>query len=187
MKQILISMMTICIVSLMMVSGAFAANFSDVETSTGNTITAGTLDLVVNAENPLTSVLVDLDNICPGESQEYEIQLTNEGSQPGNSWMMFTDIVCTTGAYVEPEAAAEGGTPVDNLDSMIMVSIDGVEQGTMADIENTILPMVLLEPDGNGGSGTMVTLGFSFVDAGDTNLYQGDVCEFTIVIGLDHV
>ena len=178
--------MTISLVSLMIVGGAFASNFSDTETSEGNTITAGTLDLVVNAENPLTSVLVDLDNICPGEYQEVEVQLTNEGSQPGNSWIMFTGLMCSTGAYVEPEAEAEAGTPVDDLASQIVVSVNGVEQGTMADIEDSIIPLVLLEPDGNGGAGTMITLGFLFVeDAG--NEYQGDVCEFTIVIGLDHV
>ena len=70
MKQILLSLMTISLVGIMTVGGAFAASssgFSNVETSQGNTITAGTLDLVVNAENPLESILVDLDNICPGE------------------------------------------------------------------------------------------------------------------------
>lgn len=184
MKQILLSVMTITLVGLMIVGGAFAT-LSDSETSRANTITAGTLDLVVNAENPLQSTLVDLDNICPGEYEEVEVQLTNEGSQPGDSWLMFTDLVSTTGAYVEPEAEVEGDTPIDDLCSQIVVSVNGQEQGTLAELENVMIPLTLLEPDGNGGAGTTVVLGFLLVeDAG--NEYQGDVCEFTLVFGLDH-
>lgn len=184
MKQVLLSMMTLTLVGLIIVGGAFA-NFSDSETSRANSITAGTLDLVVDAENPLQSTLIDLDNICPGEYEEVEVQLTNEGSQPGNSWLMFTDLISTTGAYVEPEVAVEGDTPIDDLCSKIVVSINGEEQGTLAEIENVVIPLTLLEPDGNGGAGTTVALGFLFVeDAG--NDYQGDVCEFTLVFGLDH-
>jgi len=170
----------------MIVGGAFAANFSDTEASTGNTINAGTLDLVVNGENPLASTLVNIENICPGEYEEVDIQLTNEGSQPGNAWIMFTDVLCTTGAYVEAEVEAEAGTAIDNLDSKIIVSINGTVQGSIADIQNTPLPLVLLEPDGTGGAGAFVTLGFLFSEEGETNVYQGDVCEFTLVMGLDH-
>jgi len=167
----------------MMVGGAFA-QFNDTQTSRANIVAAGTLDLVVNAENPLESTLVDFENMAPGEYREVSINLTNQGSLPGNCWMMFTDLICTTGAYVEPEAAAEGGTPIDDICSKIIVSINGEELGTMAEIANVAIPLMLLEGAGSSDAGTTMVLGFLFVeDAG--NEYQGDVCEFTLVFGLD--
>lgn len=184
MKQIVISIMTITLVSLLIVGGAFA-QFSDTEISEQNSITAGTLDLVVNAENPLESVLVDLDNMCPGDYQEVEVQLTNQGSQPGDAWIMFTDLLCETGAFVEPEAEAEEGIPVDDLCSQIVVSVNGEEQGTMADIDGVPIELGTLQPAGDGGAGTMVTLGFLLLEE-TGNEYQGDTCWFTLVMGLDH-
>ena len=102
----------------------------------------------------------------------------------GDAWMMFTDMVCTTGAFVEPEAEAEAGKPVDNLCSQIIVSVNGVAVGTMSDIENSAIDLVTLEPSGDSGAGTTVTIGFSFAkDAG--NEYQGDTCEFSLVFGIN--
>ena len=185
MKKVLISLMTIALVSLMMVGGAFAA-FSDTETSRGNVITAGTLDLVVNGDNPLQSTLVTLNNVCPGDYREVEVQLTNEGSQPGNAWLMFTELICSTGAYIEPEKEAEGETPIDDLCSKIVVSVNGEVQGTLAELEDDAIPLGLLEPDGNSGAGMTVVLGFLLME--DTsNVYQGDVCEFTLVFGLNQI
>ncbi len=183
MKQVLLSLTTIALVCLMMVGGAFA-QFSDTETSRANIVAAGTLDLVVNAENPLESTLIDFQNMYPGEYREVEINLTNQGSLAGNTWMMFTDLVCSTGAYVEPEAAVEGDTPIDDICSQIIVSIDGVEQGTLAEIANVAIPLFLLEAAGNGNSGVTMVLGFLFVEEAG-NEYQGDMCEFTMVFGLD--
>ena len=183
MKKVLVSLMTVALVSLTMVGGAFAA-FSDTEPSIGNTVTAGTLDLVVNGENPLRSTLVTLDNMCPGDYREVEVQITNEGSQPGDAWLMFTELICSTGAYVEPEREAEGETPIDDLCSKIVISVNGEEQGTLADLEDVAVPLTLLEPDGDSRAGTTVVLGFLLME--DTgNVYQGDVCEFTLVFGLD--
>jgi predicted ribosomally synthesized peptide with SipW-like signal peptide len=183
MKKVLISLMTVTLVSLMVVGGAFAA-FSDTEKSPGNTITAGTLDLVVNGENPLQSTLVTLDNMCPGDYREVTVNLTNEGSQPGDAWMMFTELLCSTGAYVEPEVAAEGGTPIDDLCSKIVISVNGEKMGTLAELEDVVIPLGLLDANGNAGAGMDIVLGFLLMD--DTgNEYQGDVCEFTLVFGLD--
>ena len=183
MKKALLSLMTIALVSTMLVGGAFAA-YNDTETYQGNTITAGTLDLVVNGENPLQSTLVTIDNLCPGEYQEVEVQLTNEGSQPGNAWLMFTDLICSTGGYIEPEVAAENGTAVDDLCSKIVISVNGEEMGTMAELEDIPIPLGLLGANGTNSAGTTVVLGFLLME--DTgNEYQGDVCEFTLVFGLD--
>lgn len=167
-----------------MIVGGALASLSDTETSRANSITVATLDLVVNAENPLQSTLIALDNMLPGQYEEVEVQLTNEGSQGGNSWLMFTGLICTTGAYVEPETAIEGDTPIDEVYSKIVVSVNGEEQGTLAELENIIIPLTMLEPDGDRDAGTTVALGFLVMeDVGSE--YQGDVCEFTLVFGLD--
>lgn len=183
MKKILLSLMTISLVSIMTVSGAFAS-FHNSDTSEANTITAATLDLAVNGDNNIQSTLIDLDNMKTGEYREVEVQLTNEGSIAGDTWMMFTDMVCTTGALVDPEVEAEAGTPVDDIASQLTVSINGVEMGTMADIENIVIDLVTLEPAGDDGAGTTVIIGVLFsADAG--NEYQGDTCEFSLVFGIN--
>lgn len=182
--------MTISLVSLMLVGGAFAT-FNDNEVSAGNTITAGTLDLTVGGENALASTLVNIDNFMPGDYEEVDIQLTNQGSQPGNSWMWFTDIVCDTDALVEPEVEAEAeleaaGTPAGDLSSQIVVSVNSIEQGTMADIDTSKISLTELQPAGTADAGMTVTLGFEFLETAG-NEYQGDTCEFTLVFGIDQV
>lgn len=176
--------MTISLVSLMLVGGAFAT-FNDNEASAGNTITAGTLDLAVGGENALASTLVDIDNLMPGEYEEVQVQLTNQGSQSGTTWMWFTDIACDTNALVEPEAELEtSDSAIDDLSSQIIVSVNGVEQGTMADIDTSKISLDELQPAGDDGAGTWVTLGFEFMETAG-NEYQGDTCTFTLVFGID--
>ena len=63
-KSILGSIVIIGIVASLMTVGT-QSFFSDVETSTGNTFTAGTIDLTVNGENPLESAVVVLDDMKP--------------------------------------------------------------------------------------------------------------------------
>ena len=50
MKKILLSVLTIALVAVV-AAGATQALFSDTEESTGNTFTAGTLDLKVNGQD----------------------------------------------------------------------------------------------------------------------------------------
>lgn len=190
MKQILISLMTISIVSLMLVGGAFAT-FSDNDASAGNTITAGTLDLAIGGDTALSSTLVNIDNFMPGDYEEVDIQVTNQGSQSGNAWMWFTDIACDTNAVVEPEVMAENeltamGEATGDLSSQIIVSVNGVEMGTMDDIDTIRIGLNELQPAGAADAGMKVTLGFEFLETAG-NEYQGDTCEFTLVFGIDQI
>lgn len=183
MKQILLSLMTIGLVGIMTVGGAFAS-FHNSDTSKANTITAGTIDLAVNGDNNIQTTLIDLDNMAPGEYREVEVQLTNEGSLAGDTWMMFTDMICTTGALVEPEVEAEVDGPVDDISTQIMVTINGQEMGTMADLDNIVIDLITLEPAGHDGAGLTLTIGLQFSeDAG--NEYQGDTCEFSLAFGIN--
>lgn len=72
-------------------AGTFAA-FSDTETSGGNEVTAGTLDLVLN-DGSSAQTSIDINEAVPGEVEGYLIfQLTNGGTITGNSMeVSFTD------------------------------------------------------------------------------------------------
>jgi len=77
-KKILISLSVIGVVAAIAIGGTIAY-FSDTETSTGNTFTAGELDLIVdingNDQNPLTQTLFDLTDMKPGDKGEVTISL----------------------------------------------------------------------------------------------------------------
>jgi predicted ribosomally synthesized peptide with SipW-like signal peptide len=77
-KKILISLCVIAAVAAIGIGGTIAY-FSDTETSTGNTFTAGELDLIVDIngqdQNPLTQKLFDLSDMKPGDKGEVTVSL----------------------------------------------------------------------------------------------------------------
>ena len=75
MKKILISLMAIALV-IGLVGAGTMAYFSDTETSSGNTFTAGTLDLTVSA----TGMPFNVGPMKPGDSGSGKIALTNAGT-----------------------------------------------------------------------------------------------------------
>ena len=77
-KKILFSLMTV-VLSLGLMGSSFAW-FSDTETSTGNTFTAGTMDLeITSGGGPITFA-----NMAPGDIESGTIVVTNIGSLDGN-------------------------------------------------------------------------------------------------------
>jgi predicted ribosomally synthesized peptide with SipW-like signal peptide len=88
-----------------LVVGGTWAYFSDPETAAGNTISAGTLDLSVNGENPLTTTfaLTGADDVYPGGSGIIEWDLDNAGDMDGYLDISFSDIVDTENTVQEPE------------------------------------------------------------------------------------
>ena len=111
MKKILISLGIIGVAAVAVV-GATGAYFSDVETSEGNTLTAGTLNLQVakfaadGYVDPLTTALVDLDDLKPSITQ-YEYKKLKVGDNPGNVYMHIKNVVGTPGEQTEPEETEE--------------------------------------------------------------------------------
>lgn len=120
-----------------LVGGGAFAYFFDVETSTGNVFSAGTIDIAVNGENPLESILVKLENMKPCEYEEVFVRVTNVGNNPLNLWKHVGELGCDTGllAYPvgapvcssEPEYEAEGGPAnwgaIDNICDWILVDM----------------------------------------------------------------
>jgi len=106
MKKILMSILTIGIAAGMIGLGTLA-NYSDTETSTGNTFTAGTLDLKVGGQDDLNVVHFELSNLAPGWSHTYKWTLKNAGSVDGVVTICFSHVVELENGTNEPEEAAE--------------------------------------------------------------------------------
>lgn len=105
-KRILTSVLVIAVVALM-VGGATFVYFNDSETSSGNTFTAGTLDLKVDGEDDPNIVSVTLNNMKPGDNTGYyKWVLKNAGTQPGKPSVTFSIIVNDDNGLIEPEQKA---------------------------------------------------------------------------------
>lgn len=102
MKKILFSLMAIVLAVGIVGAGAFAY-FSDVETSSGNTFTAGTLDMQIANSNPTWSdgVIATWQsplNWAPGEVVTATLSLRNIGNE-GSRWVAIdpTNLTGTAG------------------------------------------------------------------------------------------
>lgn len=95
------------------------AYFSDTETSTGNIITAGSLDLTLNGVNgePVTAVVI-IEDMKPSQTW-YSGPITLEVfDNPGRIYKHIVrdgcyPMTCTGGDSTEPECEAEGGVWTD--------------------------------------------------------------------------
>jgi len=104
MKKIIISLAVIGIVAAIAVGGTYAY-FSDTETSTGNTFTAGTLDLKVNGEDVF--VPYSVSDLKPGDSRGTDTYtIKNNGSLPGRLSFKVTNVTTNENGVINPEAKA---------------------------------------------------------------------------------
>lgn len=110
MKKILMSLFTIAIVCVLITGGTIAW-FNDSETSTGNTFTAGSLDLTLNGNNATNTVVFTVGNMAPGNQPKASIACANIGTINGK--LNITSIVVTNAenGILAPEAAAGDVTP----------------------------------------------------------------------------
>jgi len=109
-KKILISLSVIATVAALAI-GATRAYFSDVETSTGNTFTAGTIDISVNDQNPWIQKFT-MKDMKPSYTDYINFKIQNFGSAP-NPVDVYKHLIIDkeeTGAQTEPECTEEEGT-----------------------------------------------------------------------------
>ena len=86
MKKIILSLAMVAVVGAVAVGGTIAY-FSDTETSTGNTFTAGTVDIAVDSENPWESTgQYSFSNLEPSDDEDINVTLSNVGSNPVVVW-----------------------------------------------------------------------------------------------------
>ncbi len=99
--------------------GATSSYFSDTETSTGNIMQAGSLDLTVNSkDDPNVSAVVVIEDMKPSivkYSAPITLEVTNNRGRLYKHIVKPTNgIVCDTGNLTEPECTEQRGTWVPN-------------------------------------------------------------------------
>jgi len=114
------------LVAVLSVAGVGSmAYFSDTETSSGNSFTAGTLDLKIWdgsdgwLDDPVPAVIsaayLDsgiglINNLKPGDEGTITVPIKNDGSVDGIASLQLTNLTDYENGVNEPECLAEGGT-----------------------------------------------------------------------------
>ena len=156
MKKILISLMAIALVVGLVGAGTMAY-FYDTETSTGNTFTAGTLDLNLDGGN-VNVVKFTVADTYPGASGGGTWTLLNAGSLAG-----YVDLENISVANAENyDADTNEAEAVDDTDTSNATG--GGELGAKLDV-------VLFWDDGTGGG----TAGNGIQDGTEATIYSGDL------------
>jgi len=88
--------------------GATTAYFSDTETSTGNTFSAGTIDIAIDGQNPWTENY-QIGDLKPGETGYINFDIRNVGQNPVNVSKNVGSFVESTGTVSEPECTEQSG------------------------------------------------------------------------------
>lgn len=114
MKKILISISLIAAVAAVVV-GATTAFFSDTETSTGNVISAGSLDLKVNEYDTPVPALVNISDMKPSFTWWTGPITLTVSNNPGRLYKHIVNnpndsISCSTKGITEPECTDQGGS-----------------------------------------------------------------------------
>jgi spore coat-associated protein N len=173
MKKILVSLSMVGMVALVAV-GATRAFFSDTATSTGNTFTAGTLDLKVDGNDSANSKFA-IANAKPGDSNvaTADYLVLNNGSINGTlnfDTITVSQVAGTIASHSDPGVAHLS----DHL--TIVVKVNGVTyysgalSGFAAFVAGTPLSYSL-----TSGSSTHVVITYSWPTSGTDNNAQGDV------------
>lgn len=137
-KSIIGSIFTISILAVLMLTSTHSY-FSDTETSTGNTFTAGTIDLSVNEGNPLQ---ITISDIKPGEYYETgAIEVENIGTNPGILGIQVKNVVDDGNGYNEPEHEADPTDKINDISNWTWIEawIDWSGNGEMEGDEIVLL------------------------------------------------
>lgn len=121
MRRILLSLLVIAAVAgaTINLSSAF---FSDTETSSGNSFTAGTIDLKINdLDNP--PAVVNFDDLKPGD-QHIVPKTLRVIDNNAFVWMHIKDVVTAQGTSTEPEDLEENGTPKHDLNNYMTYTLN---------------------------------------------------------------
>ena len=156
-----------------LVGGGTWAYFTDVETSTGNTFAAGTLNLQVGAADPLTTTITVAD-MKPGDSDFIDWLLKNDGSIAGSLDITFSNIVDLENLVNEPEEADVGETGT--------VAVPGTD-GELA--ENLLLLVYIDENGDNTYDGGDVLIWNDYIKGGTADLGAAEELS-NYVMGADY-
>jgi predicted ribosomally synthesized peptide with SipW-like signal peptide len=196
MRKILIALLGVLLVAALAGAGTFAY-FSDTETSSGNTFTAGTLDLT--PDDP-EAFVTGLTNLAPGEDNSPQsITVTNSGTLDGAE--MDLDINITDEADDNPTAPDGTGVDMSATDYAATLRVDTLTWGltdllpSVSDANNNgyidlsdVAAADLSNQDGlaSGATGTL-TLDVTQHETEGGNDPQGDGVVIEVVFDLSQV
>lgn len=170
-KKILASIVIIGLLALAMGWGTYSW-FFDKETSTGNTFSAGTIDLAVydpdsqQYENPFEGVLVKLENMLPSEWAYRTVWIKNVGTREGDAWLHLSITDWGNGIpwWIDFDLKVD--------EEVVIHPDDGI---TLAHIRSCWIPLGRLDVN------QALKIELSFHLKGETpNDYNGDSCTFNI-------
>ncbi len=203
MKRIIISLAVVGAVAAAVVVGT-TAFFSDTETSTGNTFTAGTIDIAVNGQNPWSQTgQYVFEDMKPSQVEYSNFTINNVGTNPVNVWKKV-DVGTTSGGVTsEPECLEQNGTwggqvctgnvEKSDIDTVITYDLSVVlkDSAGVPKWNQTLYNMnkTIAEIKGQGtflgmipeGWSMDVTESYHMLDT-TTNWAQGDVMPFSITV-----
>lgn len=181
MKKALSSLLVIGVIGATAV-GLSSAFFSDTETSSGNTFTAGTLDLTVDSEdNPPALIIVS--DLKPGDDV-FKDKILKVIDNPAFVWMHIKDLDNDQGVATEPEGVDETllGGPKSDIQNYLTYDLS-VDAEVIIDFDDDILLPDAVScwiPLGElpGNTNITVTQSFHF-DETAADWAQGDTLTFT--------
>ncbi|MEM0095696.1 MAG: TasA family protein [Candidatus Bathyarchaeia archaeon] len=177
-KKILASIVVVGMLAFAIGWGTYSL-FSDTETSSGNTFTAGTLDLKVDGKDDPLGAYFTVSNVKPGDSGSKDIVLSNAGTLDGRAYIHFKNVVDDKGTTPEPEPTPDEGELSKNLKIKVLVGTTTIVEDFLFNIKST---SYLLGTIAGGGSLT-VTIEWSIPsDVG--NVIMGDTVTFDIEFSL---
>jgi predicted ribosomally synthesized peptide with SipW-like signal peptide len=192
-KKILVSMMVIGLVAALAGAGLYAY-FSDTETSSGNTFTAGTLDLELSAAQG-SVVVLNVGPLAPGDSGSNTWIAKNVGSIAGKLSLTVSAITNNDNGLTEPESEVDttGGAGEGELGQYLNVVLwvdldsDGVKDvgevlysGTLNGMAGTYSNVAILPKEWSAP----IILEWS-IDSGVGNVIQSDSASFDITFSLE--
>jgi predicted ribosomally synthesized peptide with SipW-like signal peptide len=121
-KIVVLSLIGVVLISLT-AAGTWAF-FSDTETSTANTVTSGTLNLQVGADDPTSESFI-LDNIQPGDADNLASwAVSNSGSLTGGFSISVSTVDNSENGFSEVESASgDSGNEAGELGGLLTLAL----------------------------------------------------------------
>ncbi|MDW5549314.1 TasA family protein [Methanosarcina sp.] len=178
-KKTLLSVLIVGVIATVAGAGTWAA-FSDTETSSGNTFTAGTLDLKLNGLDGITGF--SIANVAPkDQGTAGTVTVKNDGTIPGDLVVSSANIVEDENGMNDAETADDTTPGVGDLGNAITISIyDGstlLYRGSVAGLSGANLGSLA------GAEEKTLTIDYEVSDAG--NEIQSDILAFDLVFTLN--
>ncbi len=195
-KRILMSVLVIAVTAVM-VASATTSYFSDTEASVGNSLTAGTLDLLIDGKDE-NVIKFNKTNLAPKSQPLGSYLLTNNGSISGYLNITEINVRNLENELTEPEReagdeTADVGELGDVLNILLFLDYDGdgwktgddklLYNGPISNLPSSLIFNEKLAP----GASVRVSAVISWWESAKDNLAQSDTVEFDFVFHLNQV